>query len=95
LSTLALAVGGRGYPQNVIGIRPGEKMHESLVSPDEAYTAWSWSGGYALVPWPTIDLAVPVPLGAEAAGLDVNGLCSADARRMSVEELKEGLADVP
>jgi UDP-glucose 4-epimerase len=35
IETIAEAVGGLGYPQELIGVRPGEKMHEVLVNEEE------------------------------------------------------------
>jgi FlaA1/EpsC-like NDP-sugar epimerase len=35
IMTLALALGGPDYPTVVTGIRPGEKLHECLISPAE------------------------------------------------------------
>ena len=35
IETIAEAVGGLGYPQERIGIRPGEKLHEVLVNEEE------------------------------------------------------------
>ena len=49
-----------------VGIRPGEKLHESLISRHEARSAWVLAGdnGHILLPEPTEDLAVQVPKGA-------------------------------
>ena len=35
IETIAEAVGGLGYPRELIGVRPGEKMHEVLVNEEE------------------------------------------------------------
>jgi UDP-N-acetylglucosamine 4,6-dehydratase/5-epimerase len=35
IATIAEAVGGLGYPQELIGVRLGEKMHEVLVNEEE------------------------------------------------------------
>ena len=54
-----------GAPLMTVGIRPGEKMHESLISRHEARSAWVLrEGGHVLLPEPTEDLAVQVPKGA-------------------------------
>lgn len=51
-----------------IGIRPGEKLHEVLVSEDEAPTCWRVGDRYALIPPQSADLRVPVPEIAEPVG---------------------------
>jgi UDP-glucose 4-epimerase len=45
--------GRKDYPQTIVGIRPGEKMHEVLVSVEEAARAQERddeSGGYFIIP---------------------------------------------
>lgn len=79
-----------------VGLRVGEKVHERMISPDEAHLAWRWAGGYALIPKATIDQTVPIPEGAEPAhGMGGIGFCSMDARRMTAERLSKELLDVP
>ena len=38
------------YPLQVIGIRPGEKLHEVLISRDDARTAYEFSYHYRILP---------------------------------------------
>ena len=41
---------GRGIPVKVIGIRPGEKLHESLLTEDDARTTLELSDRYVIRP---------------------------------------------
>ena len=51
-----------GVPLVTVGVRPGEKLHESLISEHEARSAWALKpDGHVLLPEPTEDLAVTVP----------------------------------
>lgn len=83
-----------GHKQDVIGVRPGEKLHESLVSADEAPTCWRWNGGWALVPEPNQELALEPPAGAERERPGFV-LSSNKAREyLGVEELRRRLEEV-
>ena len=77
----------------VTGIRPGEKLHESMVSEDEGRMAWHWALGWALCPEPTIDLAVSPPPGAQRVQ-DGFSFSSDLAEMLDVETLTKRLEDV-
>lgn len=50
--TLAFGVTGRrGYPERVIGARPGEKMHEVLVSEEEMWRASDYESYFRIPSW--------------------------------------------
>lgn len=46
----AVLIGDREVEVRCIGIRPGEKLHELLISEDEASRTVELSGGYAVLP---------------------------------------------
>jgi UDP-N-acetylglucosamine 4,6-dehydratase/5-epimerase len=39
-----------GIPCRVVGIRPGEKLHEALITEDEARHAWETRDGFTIMP---------------------------------------------
>jgi len=50
--TLALGVtGNRNYPSQIVGARPGEKMHEVLVSEEEMWRATSYDDHFCIPSW--------------------------------------------
>jgi UDP-N-acetylglucosamine 4,6-dehydratase/5-epimerase len=79
--------------QKVIGIRPGEKIHEILLTGDEARHSFEVSNGYVVLPelasWPlrTVEGGSPVEPGFEYSS-DTN------ARWLNVDELREMAASV-
>jgi UDP-N-acetylglucosamine 4,6-dehydratase/5-epimerase len=79
--------------QRVIGIRPGEKIHEILLTGDEARHSYEVSNGYVVLPelasWPlrTVEGGKPVEPGFEYSS-DTN------ERWLNVEELREMAATV-
>lgn len=85
-----------GYPQEIVGIRSGEKRHESLISEHEAPLAVVWDGGWALIPEPTIDLAVKMPPGGVrvAPGEDFMVSSNRAAMGLGVEALREKLGEL-
>ncbi|HKI81702.1 MAG TPA: polysaccharide biosynthesis protein, partial [Pseudodesulfovibrio sp.] len=76
------------FDPEIIGVRPGEKLHESMVSEHEGFLAWDWGGGFALIPEPTIDMRTEPPNGAERAYLGGVGFASDTTRQMGVAELR-------
>jgi UDP-N-acetylglucosamine 4,6-dehydratase len=46
----AVLVGDRGIEIKVVGTRPGEKVHEQLVSENEAYRTMESADGYVVLP---------------------------------------------
>jgi UDP-N-acetylglucosamine 4,6-dehydratase len=48
------------HKQHVIGIRPGEKLHEILVTSDEARHAYDEGSHYTILPeYPSWELRIP------------------------------------
>jgi UDP-N-acetylglucosamine 4,6-dehydratase len=39
-----------GIPREIVGIRPGEKLHEALLTEDEARHGWEMDTGYTIMP---------------------------------------------
>ena len=56
---------GPGLKQRVVGIRPGEKLHEVLITEEDAWTTWELSDRYIIEPshihW---EANRPSPIGA-------------------------------
>lgn len=74
-----------------IGIRPGEKLHESLISSQESHNAVDLGDRYVLLPahpWWTSNHAgsKPVPVGFEYHS-DIN------ETRLTIEQIKEMIAN--
>lgn len=71
-------------PYKVIGRRPGEKMHESLVSPNEHHLVNEWNGYY--VKYPEYNLFPVTKMGDPMKG---EAFTSQTAERLTPEDLKE------
>lgn len=72
----------------IIGVRPGEKMHESLVSPHEVQ--YVTDVGFSFVRWPSHDV-----FHVKRNGDPVNEVpTSFEAERLSIGELSELIGDV-
>ena len=54
-----------GVPRRIVGIRPGEKVHEVLVTEDESRHAVEFDGYYAIYPSFPFWREVPYPRGKE------------------------------
>jgi dTDP-4-amino-4,6-dideoxygalactose transaminase len=44
------ALAGVNFPRNVVGIRPGEKLHEMMIPPDEAHNTRIYEDYYVVFP---------------------------------------------
>jgi UDP-N-acetylglucosamine 4,6-dehydratase len=47
---LAKAIGGKEYPLFTMGIRPGEKIHEIMISKDDARKTYDFRDYYSIMP---------------------------------------------
>lgn len=79
---LAIAMAGEDYPREVVGIRPGEKLAEILISEDEARHTEKRDQLYVIHPVGT----------TQAPGI-AEEFSSTNARQLNVEELKVVLAE--
>jgi UDP-N-acetylglucosamine 4,6-dehydratase len=83
-----------GVPRRIVGIRPGEKLHEILLTEDESRHAREYENGFAILPeYPFVPFVEhadyrPVPAGFRYAS-DTNDVW------MSVDELRDMAADTP
>jgi len=96
LKNLAQAVldeAGSSMVPEVTGIRPGEKLHESMISEHEGFLAWDWGGGFALIPEPSIDMKTEPPEGAVRANLGGIGFRS-QTSQIGVSELRKLLEGI-
>jgi len=79
--------------QKIVGIRPGEKLHEQMISPEDSFYTYEYPEHFKILPaihnWDTtserIKDGVKVPEGFEYAS-DSNG------EWMSIEQLREWVA---
>lgn len=69
------------YPTDIVGVRPGEKIHETLVSEEEMKRAVETEGNYIIYPFGKLRESKTV------SGLDE--YTSANTRRMDRAEIKE------
>jgi UDP-N-acetylglucosamine 4,6-dehydratase len=88
--TLAHAV-APNVPLTVTGIRRGEKLHETLITADEARDCWEHDGHYHLEPDRTWEY-LPPPDGTPVAP-DFEYRSDTNPQQLTVEELRDLLAD--
>lgn len=90
LEDLAEAMDPGGERQH-IGLRPGEKRHEVMISEDECHMAWRTGGYYCIIPHAlTLDRTIAMVESGERFYRPVS---SATAMRLTVEQLIERLGE--
>lgn len=80
-------IGKRNIETKVVGIRPGEKIQEILVSEEEAFRTVERGKYYAILPM------LPELCGDERGGTALKGDYSSDSSVMSIEELAASLQE--
>ena len=79
-----------------IGIRPGEKVHETLISPEELRQASDVGDYYKISPeLPKIDSREYFFKGENKSDIPVEGYTSANTVRLTVKEIKKLLLSLP
>jgi UDP-N-acetylglucosamine 4,6-dehydratase/5-epimerase len=82
-----------GVPQRVIGLRPGEKLHEVLITEDESHHSFATDAGYVILPeYASWDLR-PVE-GGRRLPEGFRFSSETNDRWLGVEELRDMTADV-
>jgi UDP-glucose 4-epimerase len=81
IDTLATAVSSADYPREVIGVRPGEKMHESLINEDEMWRTSEYPNVFLIRPR---EVATPPALD-EYTSRNTERLDAEQVRRMLVQ----------
>ena len=92
VTDLATAVAPEAV-QKVVGIRPGEKLHEQMIGPEDSYYTYEYDQHFKILPaihnWDTtserIKNGVKVPEGFEYAS-------NTNAEWMSIEQLRAWVA---
>jgi len=79
---LAKAIGGEEYPIKIIGIRPGEKIHETLVNEDEMRRAKECKNCFIIY-----------PRGCYDSGIIFDEFRSDKTEQLSISEIKELLEE--
>jgi len=60
-----------GFPHQIVGVRPGEKLHEVMITNDDARTTVEYEDRYVILPsFKVWDTVVPVPEGSRPVGED-------------------------
>lgn len=80
-------------PTKVIGIRPGEKIHEVMVPDDEARNTFEFEGHYAIMPG-YLDTAKLQEKGGKPVANDFYYSSDNNPQQMTVDQLKEMVASL-
>lgn len=81
---LAAAIcGGANFDRKIVGVRPGEKLHEDLITVHEAENATQNDHAYVICP-PWLAPGLPLPKGFSLTSAN-------NADRMSIDRIKERL----
>jgi len=87
VDVVEVLIDGRDIPMEVVGIRPGEKIHEILVSEEESFRTHLRGDYYAIAPM------LPELLGDDDEDRAFEGEFSSATHIMTRIELHELLAD--
>jgi UDP-N-acetylglucosamine 4,6-dehydratase len=81
--------------QEIIGIRPGEKLHEEMISANDAHRTVSTDASYVILP--TLSEWTAPPSMADAQSVPDGFAYQSDSNNwfLSVEEIRDLLATVP
>lgn len=82
-------IGTRPIKTSIVGIRPGEKIHEILISEEEAYRVVKRGGYYAIQP------ILPEMREAGSTKSALSGEFSSAGNLMPISRLKEMLGELP
>ena len=84
VSDLAIVIAGEDYPTKIVGIRPGEKIHECLIQEDELRRAERVEDGYIIHPYGEYSS------GIEMGELNSNNITAQMSRAEIAQLLEEG-----
>jgi len=91
---LALAI----HPEAILretGVRPGEKVHETMLTEDEARSTWSYGDYFVVYPLSVLDQKVPdVIPGGEKVPMDFRYSSDTNDEWLQTEELIDLLASL-
>jgi UDP-N-acetylglucosamine 4,6-dehydratase len=84
-----------GVSHKVVGIRPGEKLHESLISEDEARSSYDMGDNYVVLPQSGLESGALGEKYAEQKRVPEGFIYSSDTNDewLSVDELKKMIKD--
>ncbi len=80
-------------PTRIIGIRPGEKVHEVMIPEDEARNTFEFEGHYAIMPG-YLNVSALEEKGGKVVSNDFHYSSDNNPQKMTVEQLKEMLASL-
>jgi UDP-N-acetylglucosamine 4,6-dehydratase len=77
--------------RRISGIRPGEKLHEEMVSEYEAYRTIEWNDRYVILPEPQHALSYP---GFQRVGDSFSYRSDNNPRKLTVAEMRDILSEI-
>lgn len=83
ITDLATAIAGKDYPIEITGIRPGEKIHETLINEEEMRRIERKRGHFVVKPYGTVHREEDY----------LNEYTSATAKQLNVEQLRSLLRE--
>jgi len=89
MRTLALALGIPPADMEILGIQPGEKRHETLITEYEGVRAWDMGDMYAIAPDFVVDETVVYPTKTWTRMPEGFSYTSDGTIRLTVEDVKE------
>lgn len=92
IAELANVMAGDNW--QIIGLRPGEKLHEMLITPDEASMAWHTPRGYVIARPPSALVRSCQPPDGELVEVHYMYSSAFDTDRLKGDALREALRNV-
>ena len=80
--------------EKVIGIRPGEKLHETLINSDETRSAWNYEGLYMILNWEFDDKYLQQTYPGISKFEKMDSYSSNNVDRLTDDELKKNISQL-
>jgi len=91
ITTLARAIGGDSCEYPTIGIRPGEKIHETLISPQETCDLYNSTDYYTMIPRNIVDVPPPPASEPMPQGFHYTSRSNAMLTEEQIKEMIDGI----